>query len=99
MSGFIVIYRWRVPEEQEQAFQQRWREITLQLRGHGGLGSCLTRNGAGEYVAIALWRSDAARLDAFASLSVSEPLPGVERVEETRLTLEEDLWLNSPFKE
>jgi hypothetical protein len=98
VSGFIVVYRWRVSEEQERAFQQQWREITFQLRSRGGLGSCLTRNSEGEFVAIALWPNEQVRSDAFASLRRSEPVPGVERLEETRLTLEEDLWVNSPFK-
>jgi hypothetical protein len=96
---FIAIYRWRVPEDQELAFQLRWREITLQLRNHGGLGSCLTRNSAGEFVAIALWPSEQARSDAFASLPPSVSIPGVERLEETRLIVKEDLWLNSPFRD
>jgi heme-degrading monooxygenase HmoA len=99
VSGFIVIYRWNVPEEQEQAFQRQWRELTLHLRSHGGLGSCLTRNNAGEFVAIALWPSEQARSEAFASLPRSVSIPGVERLEESRLIVEEDLWLNSPFKE
>ena len=99
MSGFIVIYRWQVPEEQEPAFRREWHDVTIQLRSAGGLGSCLTRNSNAEFVAIALWPNEQARSDAFASLRRFGPVPGVERLEETRLTLQEDLWLNSPFKE
>ena len=97
MSGVIVIYRWTVPQEQEKAFRHRWQETTIQLRAEGALGSCLTRDSEGEFVAIALWPSEKARSKAFAQLAPSEPLPGVVRLDERQLHVENDLWVNSPF--
>jgi hypothetical protein len=98
VSGFIVIYRWQIAKEQEPAFRHEWQEATNRLRSAGALGSCLTRNSDGEFVAVALWPNEQARSDAFSMLPQSEPLPGVKRLEEERLWVEEDLWVNSPFK-
>ena len=98
MSGCIVIYRWDIPQEQEDAFRQRWRDVTLQLRSRAGaLGSCLTRDGEGRFVAIALWPSEEARSNGFSALVPLDPLPGVGRPQETLLQVEDDLWLGSPF--
>jgi hypothetical protein len=96
--SFVVIYRWAVADEHHDAFRARWRESTLHLRKHGSLGSCLTRDGNGEFVAIALWPSEAVRAAAFAGNSLNAPWPPVERLEETRLEVEDDLWMSSPFR-
>lgn len=53
---FVVIYRWRLQEGQEPAFEQAWAELTAlfkQLRG--ALGSRLHRAEDGMYVAYAQW--------------------------------------------
>ena len=95
--GFAVIYRWTVAEEYHDAFRDRWRRGTLHLREHGSLGSCLTRDETGAFVAIALWPSEAARAAAFVDASLDEPWPPVERFEEIRLRVEDDLWVSSPL--
>jgi hypothetical protein len=97
LSGFIVVYRWQVPEEQETPFRRQWQDATLKLRSEGALGSCLTRDEEGKFVAIALWPSEEARAKAFSNLTRVDPLPGVMRLGETQLHVESDLWLNSPF--
>ena len=96
-TGFAVIYRWTVAEEHQEAFRSRWRKATIHLREHGSLGSLLTRDESGDFVAVALWPSEAAREAAFAAGSLDEPWPPVERFEETRLEIEDDLWVSSPF--
>lgn len=95
--GFAVIYRWAIAEEHHDAFRARWRKATLRLRELGSLGSCLTREAGGDFVAIALWRSEEARAAAFAGAGLDEPWPPAERFEETRLRIEDDLWAGSPF--
>lgn len=95
--NFAVIYRWTVAQEHEDAFRERWNSGTLRLREMGGLGSCLTRNEAGEFVAIALWHDEAARERAFAALPPREPQPGILSFKEEKLWVEDDLWAVSPF--
>lgn len=96
---FVVIYKWTIDPAYEAEFRDRWREATLRLRSeNGGLGSCLTRNEAGDFVGIALWPNEAAREAAFAGRPPGEPRPGLIAFEETRLWVEEDLWVSSPFQ-
>ncbi len=95
--AFAVIYRWTVAEEHHDAFRARWRRGTLHLRDHGSLGSCLTRDESGDFVAIALWPSEAAREAAFSAGSLDEPWPPVAKFEERKLRIEDDLWVSSPF--
>lgn len=95
--GFVVIYRWTVAEAHQEAFRARWRRATLRLRELGSLGSCLTRESGGDFVAIALWSSEGARAAAFAGAGLDEPWPPTERFEEMRLNIEDDLWSSSPF--
>ena len=98
MTGFAVIYRWSVEAEHEDAFRARWHAGTLALRDeHGGFGSCLTRDENGDFVAIALWPSEAARAAAFAARCSGAPWPDVLEFEEIRLVVEDDLWRSSPF--
>ena len=96
-KGFAVIYRWTVAEEHHQAFRARWHKGTLHLKNHGWLGSCRTRDGTGDFVAIALWPSEAAREAAFSVHSLDEPWPPTDSFEETKLEIEDDLWASSPF--
>ena len=96
-KGFAVIYRWTVAEAHQEAFRARWRRATLRLRELGSLGSCLTRDVGGDFVAIALWPSEEARAAAFAGAEFDEPWPPLECFEETGLRVEDDLWSGSPF--
>jgi hypothetical protein len=91
MSGFAVLYRWRVAPEYEAEFLRRWHEGTIRLSGLGGLGSCLTRDAAGAFVAFARWPSADARERAFAESGPAPPWPGVLSFEETKLDVVEDL--------
>jgi hypothetical protein len=96
---FAVLYRWRVPAQMEAAFREQWRVATLDLRDHhGGLGSLLSKTGAGEWVAIALWPNEAARTAAFTGRTSPPPTPGVEFLGEERLSVIDDLWLASAFQ-
>ena len=97
---FAVIYRWTVDPEHEAYFRKRWHAGTLRLRDEfGGLGSCLTKNEAGEFVAIALWPSEAARDAAFAARGPVQPWPGIIDFPEEKLWVEDDLWLVSAFRD
>lgn len=95
--GFIAIYRWEVEPDHEQEFRDRWHRTTLLGRDLGAFGSCLARGPEGQLVAIALWPSEAARAAAFESLGPQPPWTGARRLEELKLEVEDDLWLNSPF--
>ena len=95
--GFVAIYRWKVEPEHENAFRDRWHQTTLAGRRLGAFGSCLTRDEAGDFVAIALWPSEEARAAAFTAMGPQEPWLGAQRVNETKLLVEDDLWINSPF--
>lgn len=96
-NGFAVIYRWTIAPEHQEAFRARWRKATLRLRELGSLGSCLTRDAKGDFVAIALWPNEEARAAAFAEAGLDEPWPPAEGFEETKLHIEDDLWSGSPF--
>jgi len=98
-QGLIALYRWRVEAEHEAAFRQNWGQATLRARKLGGHGSCLTRDQDGSFVAIALWPSEAARYEAFAAMEHTPPWPGVRRLSETLLQVEDDMWASSPFTE
>jgi hypothetical protein len=98
-TGFIAIYRWRVAPEHEADFRNRWREVTRQGLEHGSFGSCLGRDANQELVAIALWPTEAAREEAFHTMSADGPWPPAERVSEDTLQVLDDLWKKSPFQE
>lgn len=98
-TGFIAIYRWRVAPEHEADFRNRWREVTCQGFEHGSFGSCLGRDANQELVAIALWPTEAAREEAFHTMSADGPWPPAERVSEDTLQVLDDLWKKSPFRE
>lgn len=91
VTGFAVLYRWTVDPEFEEDFRDRWRDATLLLRReHGALGSCLTRDADGNFIAFARWPSEAARAAAFAARGPSDPWPGILASEEVKLWVEED---------
>jgi hypothetical protein len=94
---FIVVYRWRVAVEDQQRFQECWQVRTLELRARGALGSCLTREAGGEFVAIALWPSEAVRAEAFREIPNELDWPLVETGPSLSLTVVDDLWVRSPF--
>jgi heme-degrading monooxygenase HmoA len=96
MSGVAFLYRWRVAPEWEEDFRGRWREATLRLGALGGLGSCLTRDADGAFVAFARWESEAARARAFAARGPAEPWPGIISFEETKLSVEADMLTAPP---
>ncbi|HEX8262961.1 MAG TPA: hypothetical protein VF547_08815, partial [Allosphingosinicella sp.] len=58
---------------------------------HGALGSCLTRAENGDFIAFARWPDEQARAAAFAARGPLEPWPGILHVEETKLSVVEDL--------
>ena len=96
--SFVAIYRWTIEEAHQQSFRDRWRQATLRLRALGGLGSCLTRDEEGDFVAIALWESEEARERAFAAVTPLPPQAGVLAFEESKLEVEDYLWAISPFE-
>ena len=98
-TGFIAIYRSRVAPEHEADFRNRWREVTRPGFEHGSFGSCLGRDANQELVAIALWPTEAAREEAFHTMSADGPWPPAERVSEDTLQVLDDLWKKSPFRE
>lgn len=95
--GFIVIYKWIVEPEHEQAFRERWHATTLRGRELGAYGSCLSRDVSGHFVAIACWPSEQARAAAFEAMGPGDPWIGARRIEETKLQVEDNLWVKSPF--
>ena len=97
LRPFIVIYRWQVEHAYESGFRAAWREVTSEGCAFGSLGSCLTRDANGEFVAIALWRDEAARAAAFARMTPGSTWDGAKRIAETKLYVEDDLWVASPF--
>lgn len=89
---FAVIYRWRVDPDHQEAFRERWRAVMVELREQfGALGSCLSRDASGDFIAFARWPSEEHRDRTFARRSAADPLPGVLEFEQTRLWVEEDL--------
>lgn len=89
---FAMLYRWTVAAEHREAFVARWREATIALRdAHGALGSCLSRDETGDFVAFARWPSEAARDAALAERWASPPWDGVVHFEAVKLWVEEDL--------
>lgn len=96
-AGFIVLYRWQVEEAHQAAFRAGWRDITEEARALGSLGSCLTRDRNGDFLALALWPSEQARSDAFARMAPRAPWTGATRIEEVILDVEDDLWVGSAF--
>ena len=97
-GGFIAIYRWTVDAEHDEEFRRRWHDLTLRGRDFGALGSCLAKDAKGQYVAIALWPSEETRADAFRNIDVGAPWRGATRLSDERLYVEDDLWINSPFR-
>jgi hypothetical protein len=90
-KAFAIIYRWSVDPEHEEYFRRRWHEGTLRLkREFDSLGSCLSRDSNGDFVAFARWPSEAARARAFAAIQPLEPWPGILRCTETQLSVGDD---------
>jgi hypothetical protein len=93
----IVIYRRQVEQACEDAFRALWREVTNEGCALGSLGSCLTRDESGDFTAIALWPDEATRAAAFARMTSGSTWVGAKRIGETKLYVEDDLWVPSPF--
>lgn len=89
---FAVLYRWTIDPAHEGAFRERWRSATIELRDHfGALGSCLSRDAEGRFVAFARWPTEEHRASAFVGRAAADPMPGVLAFEETKLWVENDL--------
>lgn len=55
---FATVYRWRIIDGEESAFEQGWERTSKVVRDiFGSLGSRLHRDGAGLYVFYAVWRN------------------------------------------
>ncbi|NVD43594.1 hypothetical protein [Qipengyuania atrilutea] len=52
--GLVAIYRWRIDDENVEAFRARWTHATRALKPHGGMGSLLARADDGSFDAVAL---------------------------------------------
>jgi hypothetical protein len=91
---FAVLYRWRIDPAHEDQFRRRWLEATMELRERfGALGSCLSRDAEGNFVAFARWPSEEQRDCAVADRPNPDRLPGVVAFEQTNLWVEDDLLL------
>ncbi len=91
-KGFAVLYRWTIEPGHETQFVERWKETTGELRDlHGGLGSCLTREAGGDYVAFARWPSREVRDRAMAQRVTSERPAYVLSFTQTELAVETDM--------
>jgi len=89
---YAVLYRWTVDPACEEEFRRRWREATIELRdGFGALGSCLSRDAEGAFVAFARWPGEEHRDRAFAERGPVEPWSGILTFEMTKLWVEDDL--------
>jgi quinol monooxygenase YgiN len=66
MSAVVVLYRWRVHPDRENAFVAGWTHVTERMLEAGSLGSRLHRGDDGLWYAYAQWTSLAAREKAFA---------------------------------
>jgi heme-degrading monooxygenase HmoA len=64
--GFVVLYRWRLRADAEDAFVEAWSRMTMALRARGSLGSRLHRGADGLWYSYAQWPSARARDEAFA---------------------------------
>ena len=91
---FAMLYRWRIDAAHEAEFCERWRAATVRLRDdHGALGSCLSRDAEGNFIAFARWPSEKHREQAVANGIPTDPFPGVMQFEQTKLWVEADLLL------
>lgn len=89
---FAVLYQWAIDPAHEDDFRAHWRAATIELRDvHGALGSCLSRDTDGNFIAFARWPSEEHRDHAFANRSPSVQSPGVLQFEQTKLWVEDDL--------
>ena len=99
MTGALFIYRWRVAEEHEAAFLDRWRRATRDLGTRGGFGSLIGKNARSELVAIALWPDAAAREAAFATTGDAEPWPPSEQLVTEHIEPLADMWNLEAWKD
>ncbi len=89
---FAMLYRWKIDPAHEDEFREGWRAATIELRDHfGALGSCLSRDAEGNFVAFARWPTEEHRERAFAERTPADPAPGVLEFEQTKLWVEDDL--------
>lgn len=96
VTGFCVLYRWRLHPGHEEAFARGWLEVTeLYLREAGSHGSRLHKCDDGTWAAYAQWPDRAAweaagragfEVDGFAQMREAV----AERFEEIVMTPEVD---------
>lgn len=93
-NGFAMLYRWTIEPGHECRFVERWKSTTEELRErYGGLGSCLTREAGGAYVAFARWPSREVRDRAMAQRAMPQRPAYVLAFTQTELTVEADMLL------
>lgn len=108
MTPFVVLYRWRIADGQEEAFIAAWTAITRRLRETAGSrGSRLHRGDDGLWYAYAVWPDEVTRARAFETADRDaddawrqsrEAMQDavIERLPEVRLDLVSDEWLDAP---
>jgi heme-degrading monooxygenase HmoA len=65
---FVVLYRWRLHDGQEDEFIDAWsRNSDIYLKEFGSLGSRLHRGSDGIWYSYAQWPSEEARKEAFSN--------------------------------
>ncbi|MGB3739694.1 MAG: hypothetical protein WA948_10105 [Pontixanthobacter sp.] len=91
-AGLIVLYRWRIADDDIERFRQCWATATEDLRGYGAMGSLLAKDAVGDYWAIAQWRDHHARERAEAEYPDPADWPNVERLDTVMLDPIENRW-------
>jgi heme-degrading monooxygenase HmoA len=99
-TGFIVIYRWRVHPEKEDAFIRAWGDATEEIaEALGAHGSALLKDDDGLHYAIARWPSREAWLasrgqDAVPSAALRQVTSQAiaERLDPIELDMLDDRW-------
>ena len=84
--GFAVLYRWRLRQGLEPAFQEAWARVTeAYLEQRGALGSRLHRSDDGLWVAYAQWPNRAAweRAQQASAVDVEAAQRMAEAIEES----------------
>jgi quinol monooxygenase YgiN len=98
VTGFAVIYRWKVNPAKVDQFKLAWATLTHEIRNHaGGLGSRLHVSVDGTWYAYAQWPSRQAWQSASVTTEASETAHALladaieERLPEIELVPEADL--------
>jgi len=100
MSGYALLFRWKVKKGRERAFAAAWEEVTRDLLAQNSRGSVLFRAGDGTFCAIARWPDVQTREAANIDMRVIGARAAMaEAIEESLEVLELNevinLWLES----